>query len=108
MVSDAAEGGALSEAIVFLYYFKDLSDPRQQGKVQYPLNEVLLLCLLAILAGAETIADIARFGEKKLSSTSYILQRGLSQRTAQKIEFAAMSWRASSRGTTVFPRRYLH
>jgi hypothetical protein len=53
--SDAAEGG--SEAIVFLYYFKDLNDPRQQGKVQYPLNEVLLLCLLAILPGAETIAD---------------------------------------------------
>jgi len=67
MDSDATESGALSEAIVFLYYFKDLSDPRQQGKVQYPLNEVLLLCLLAILAGAETIADIARFGEKKLA-----------------------------------------
>lgn len=67
MDSDAAESGAVSEAIVFLYYFKDLNDPRQQGKVQYPLNEVLLLCLLAILAGAETIADIARFGEKKLA-----------------------------------------
>ncbi len=67
MDSDAAESGVLSEAIVFLYYFKDLNDPRQQGKVQYPLNEVLLLCLLAILAGAETIADIARFGEKKLA-----------------------------------------
>jgi predicted transposase YbfD/YdcC len=29
------------------------------------LDEVLLLCLLAVLAGAETIVDIARFGEKK-------------------------------------------
>ncbi len=67
MDSGAAESGALGEAIVFLYYFKHLNDPRQQGKVQYPLNEVLLLCLLAILAGAETIADIARFGEKKLA-----------------------------------------
>ncbi len=67
MDSDAAESGVLSEAIIFLYYFKDLNDPQQQGKVQYPLNEVLLLCLLAILAGAETIADIARFGEKKLA-----------------------------------------
>lgn len=64
---DAPENEALSEAIVFLRYFTDLHDPRQQSKVQYPLNEVLLLCLLAILAGAETIADIARFGEKKLS-----------------------------------------
>ena len=32
----------------------------------YPLAEVLLLCLLAVLAGAETFVDIARFGEKKL------------------------------------------
>ena len=27
---------------------------------------MLLLCLLAVLAGAETFVDIARFGEKKL------------------------------------------
>jgi hypothetical protein len=40
-------------------------DPRQAGKVVYSLDEVLLLCLLAVLAGAETIVDIARFGEKK-------------------------------------------
>ncbi|MEO5335503.1 MAG: ISAs1 family transposase [Magnetospirillum sp. WYHS-4] len=32
----------------------------------YPLDEVLLLCLLAVLAGAETFTDIARFGTKKL------------------------------------------
>ena len=63
----AGECGALSEAIVFLEYFTDLRDPRPQGKVVYPLREVLLLCLLAVLAGAETFADIARFGEKKLS-----------------------------------------
>jgi len=34
--------------------------------VIYPLDEVLLLCLLAVLAGAETFVDIARFGEKKI------------------------------------------
>jgi predicted transposase YbfD/YdcC len=59
--------GALGEAIVFLDYFKDLPDPRQRGKVVYPLDEVLLLCLLAMLAGSEAITDIARFGEKKLA-----------------------------------------
>jgi len=32
----------------------------------YPLDEVLLLCLLAVLAGAEAFTDIARFGTKKL------------------------------------------
>ena len=66
MEKAAAEFGALGEAIVFLDYFKDLPDPRQRGKVIYPLDEVLLLCLLAVLAGAETFVDIARFGEKKL------------------------------------------
>ena len=60
------EAGAIREALVFLDYFKDLPDARQPGKVIYPLAEVLLLCLLAVLAGAETFVDIARFGEKKL------------------------------------------
>jgi predicted transposase YbfD/YdcC len=57
--------GAIGETVVFLDYFKDMPDPRQCGKVIYPLDEVLLLCLLAVLAGAETFVDIARFGEKK-------------------------------------------
>ena len=55
-----ADGEAIAEAVVFLSYFKDLPDHRQRGKVMYPLDEVLLLCLLAVLAGAETFVDIAR------------------------------------------------
>jgi predicted transposase YbfD/YdcC len=66
MAKAAAEFGAISETVVFLEYFKDLPDTRQRGKVVYPLEEVLLLCLLAVLGGAETFVDIARFGEKKL------------------------------------------
>lgn len=62
----AADCEAIGEAVVFLDHFKNLSDPRQRSKVIYPLDEVLLLCLLAVLAGAETFVDIARFGEKKL------------------------------------------
>jgi predicted transposase YbfD/YdcC len=57
---------AFGETIVFLSYFRDLHDPRQRGKVSYPLEEILLLCLLAVMAGAETITDIAVFGVKKL------------------------------------------
>jgi predicted transposase YbfD/YdcC len=57
---------AVSETVVFLNHFKGLPDPRQPGKVIYPLAEVLLLCLLAVLGGAETFVDIALFGEKKL------------------------------------------
>src|SRR5271169_3028172 len=66
MDEDAGNFAALAETTVFLSYFKDMPDHRQAGKVTYPLDEILLLCLLAVLAGAETITDIARFGEKKL------------------------------------------
>ena len=57
-----ADDGALFEAVVFLHHFNDLPDPRQRGKVMYPLDEVLLLALLGVLAGAESFVDIARFG----------------------------------------------
>src|SRR5215472_1088368 len=40
MERTAGETGALGEAVVFLDYFKDLPDPRQRGKVLYPLDEV--------------------------------------------------------------------
>ena len=66
MDEDAGNFAALAETTVFLSYFKDMPDHRQAGKVTYPLDEILLLCLLAVLAGAEAFTDIARFGEKKL------------------------------------------
>jgi predicted transposase YbfD/YdcC len=66
MEQDAVALEAIGESIVFLDHFKGLPDPRQRGKITYPLGEVLLLCLLAVLGGAETFVDIARFGEKKL------------------------------------------
>jgi len=58
--------GALGEAVGFLEHFQGLPDGRQLGKVVYPLDVVLLLSLLAVLAGAEAFTDIARFGQKKL------------------------------------------
>ncbi len=67
MEDSAADDGALFEAVAFLSYFNDLPDTRQPGKVVYPLDEVLLLSLFAVLAGAETFTDIARFGDTKLA-----------------------------------------
>src|ERR1700758_3259958 len=67
MTEEDATAGALQETTVFLSYFKDLPDYRQKGKVAYPLDEVLLVMLAAALAGAETVADIARFGRAKLA-----------------------------------------
>ena len=67
MAERQTDCAALAETTVFLRYFKDMPDHRQPGKVIYPLDEILLLCLLAVLAGAETFTDISRFGEKKLA-----------------------------------------
>jgi hypothetical protein len=58
----APDCGALGEAVTFLNYFKDMPDDRQRGKIMYPLDEALL----AVLAGAESFVEIARFGCKKL------------------------------------------
>jgi predicted transposase YbfD/YdcC len=57
---------AVFEATVFLDYFREMPDPRQPGKVSYRLDEILLLALMAVLAGAEGFTDIARFGQKKI------------------------------------------
>jgi predicted transposase YbfD/YdcC len=65
MDDTATDSGALAEAVVFLSHFNDLPDPRQRGKVMYPLDEILLLALLAVLAGADSFVEIARFGCKK-------------------------------------------
>jgi predicted transposase YbfD/YdcC len=67
MQSVRADDGAFAEAGLFLGYFEDLPDARQSGKVRYPLSEVLLLCLVAVLSGAETFTDIANFGARKLA-----------------------------------------
>jgi len=67
MEDGTLDSGALGEAVVFLEYFRDIPDHRQRSKVVYPLDEVLLLSLLAVLAGAETFVDITRFGEAKLT-----------------------------------------
>lgn len=62
----AAVDEAIPESVVFLDHFADLPDPRQLSKVVYPLDEILLLALLAAVAGAETFTAIAEFGKDKL------------------------------------------
>jgi hypothetical protein len=74
-MDDAARGCVtFDETVVFLRHFNDLVDPRQQGKVTYPLNEILLLCLFAVLAGAECFTEIALFGVKKLGFLRRLLR----------------------------------
>jgi predicted transposase YbfD/YdcC len=58
---------AFDTIVDFLESFESLGDPRQRGKVLYPLDEVLLLVLLGVIAGCESWVEIARYGEKKLA-----------------------------------------
>jgi len=48
---------------LFFGSFEEIAGP---AKVRYPMDEILLLCLFAVLAGAETFVDIALFGRMKL------------------------------------------
>src|SRR5260370_3369496 len=66
MGSDGTQFAAIAETTSFLHHFKDLPEHRQAGKVDYLLQEVLLLILRAVVACAEALTDIARFGERKI------------------------------------------
>jgi hypothetical protein len=50
----------------FLAHFAALNDPRQAGKVLYPLAEILLLLLCATIAGADDFVEIALWGNEHL------------------------------------------
>lgn len=65
-MSGICTDGVNAESTSFLDYFGALPDPRQQSKVIYPLDEVLLLSLPASLAGTETFVDVDLFGNKKI------------------------------------------
>lgn len=57
---------AYDQVVGWLEHFEELDDPRQSGKVAYPLSEMLLQCLLAVLAGADGWVEVALFGKRKL------------------------------------------
>ena len=54
-------------SIEFLASFADLDDPRQQAKVLYPLEEILLLCLCAVISGADCWVEVALYGQQRLA-----------------------------------------
>ena len=65
MDEDVGEG--VGGKLDFLGDFSALPDPRQSKKVLYPLDEVLLLTLCAVLCGADGWVSVALFGEQKLT-----------------------------------------
>ena len=50
----------------FLEHFSNLKDPRIDRKKLYPLDEILLVVLCAVICGAEGWTDFAVFGREKL------------------------------------------
>jgi predicted transposase YbfD/YdcC len=55
------------EEVNFMSYFEGISDPRKEGRnKRYPLREILLLVILAVICGADSWVEISEFGEAKL------------------------------------------
>ena len=64
----------------FNYHFANFTDLRQQHKVLHLLIEILYISILATIAGAEDIAEIARYARSKRSWLS---------------NFSGFTWRCS-------------
>jgi hypothetical protein len=45
--------------------FSDLSDPREDGKVIYPLADILVIAVCVAIVGAESYEDIILYGKSK-------------------------------------------
>jgi predicted transposase YbfD/YdcC len=50
----------------FLEHFSNLEDPRIEARTTYPLDEIILVVLCAVICGAEGWADCQLYGEEKL------------------------------------------
>lgn len=52
--------------ITITEHFEELEDPRQEVKVEHKLSDIILLCISALLCGAEGWHDIEIFGQARL------------------------------------------
>jgi predicted transposase YbfD/YdcC len=55
-----------SSKIPLLGHFSKLGDPRQSGKVVFPLPEIMLLVLAATIAGADDLVEVHEWGLEHL------------------------------------------
>ena len=56
----------IRSSIAALDFFAELSDPRQPGKVIYPLREIILTALCAAICGADSFVEFEEFGKAKI------------------------------------------
>ncbi len=50
----------------FIEHFSNLSDPRVTGRTDYPLLEIVFLCISAVVSGFDGWESIEDFGHSKL------------------------------------------
>jgi predicted transposase YbfD/YdcC len=55
-----------SRSADFLTRFSELPDTREPWKIRHTVSEILLVCLCAVIGGADTVKDIATYGKTKL------------------------------------------
>ena len=54
-------------------HFATIEDPRQPGKVELKLTDILMIAVCAVIAGAEIYEDIALYGRSKQAWLSRFL-----------------------------------
>lgn len=53
-------------SVSFLDHFKEVQDPRIERKKLYPIDEMLLVTVCAVICGAEGWKDLELFGKQEL------------------------------------------
>ena len=63
----------------FIFFMKDVYDPRKAGMISYPLSEILVIAFLSVLAGFSEWQDIELFGnaKKKWLKKFLVLEYGI-------------------------------
>ena len=94
--------------IEFLKSFADLEDPRQQAKVLYPLEEILLLCLCAVISGADCWVEVALYGQQRLTFLRRFLpfRHGVPSHDQLGIVFARLDAKAFQRCFIAWAERF--
>lgn len=60
-------GRSVEGGFGWLEFFEEVPEPRQKGKVLYPLPELLLCALVGVLCGAEGWVEVEEYCEAKLA-----------------------------------------
>lgn len=83
---------AVCPGLTLLEHFSALEDPRQSWKVLYPLEEILLLVLCAVLSGADVFVKIADRRRMRLDFLRRLLpyDRGIASHDAINELFNAL------------------